>query len=567
MALRDITALPAWESLRAQHADLTGRHLRELFAADPGRAERMSLTAGDLYLDYSKHWVTAETVECLVRLAEEAGLRKRIDAMFNGDRVNLTEDRPALHVALRLPAGAELVVDGQDVVGDVHAVLRRMGDFTGRVRTKQWRGATGEPVATVVNIGIGGSDLGPAMAYEALRDYADAGIDVQFVSNVDPADLRNALAGLDPAATLFVISSKSFDTLETVANATAARKWLTNALGEAAVSRHFVAASTNVAKAERFGIDPANVFGIWSWAGGRLSFCGSVGLSLMTAIGAERFHELLNGFHTIDEHFRTAPFRQNMPVLMGLLGIWYTNFFDAQTRAILPYSRRLHRLPAYLQQLMMESNGKSVRGDGTPVRLNTGEVFWGEPGTNGQHAFFQLLHQGTRTIPADFIGFAEPYADLGNMHDLLFANMLAQVWTLAFGKSAEENSEEGVPAALVPHKVVPGNRPLSVILAPRLTPSTLGQLVALYEHVMFVQGALWDIDSFDQWGVELGKEKALDLLPALTSEASHAGHVDEVVRALVGVYRLLRGRASGPGEVPGVRAGSTAASCRGFGVR
>ncbi|NUW34298.1 glucose-6-phosphate isomerase [Nonomuraea sp. SMC257] len=538
----DITRSQEWAALGKHHEELAGRHLRELFAEDPGRAERMTLTAGDLFLDYAKHRATGETIDLLVALAERAGLRERIDAMFSGEHINVSEDRAVLHTALRLPPGADLTVDGQDVAGDVHAVLDKMSAFAERVRSQQWRGATGQPIATVVNIGIGGSDLGPAMAYEALRDYADAGIEARFVSNIDPADITGTLAGLDPATTLVVVSSKTFTTLETLTNAKVARQWLVGALGEEAVAKHFVAVSTNAAKVAEFGIDTDNMFGFWDWVGGRYSYDGAIGLSLMIAIGPERFREMLAGFHAIDEHFRTAPLDANMPVLMGLLGVWYTDFFDAETHAVLPYSQRLHRFPAYLQQLTMESNGKSVRADGEPVTTDTGEIFWGEPGTNGQHAFYQLLHQGTRLVPADFIGFAEPYEDREGMHDLLSANLFAQSSALAFGKTAGEIAAEGTPAHIAPHKVMPGNRPSSTILAPKLTPSTLGQLVALYEHIVFVEGTIWGIDSFDQWGVELGKKMALDLAPALTGEQPPSDLPDPSTATLVRRYRELRGR-------------------------
>ena len=538
----DITLSKEWAGLREHHREIEGRTLRELFEEDPGRAERMSVTAGDLFLDYSKHRATGETIGLLVELAERAGLRNAVDRMFRGDRINVSEDRAVLHTALRLPAGAALEVDGQDVAGDVHAVLDRMSAFAERVRSKEWRGATGEPIATVVNIGIGGSDLGPAMAYEALADYADAGVEARFVSNIDPADLEGKLRGLDPATTLFVVSSKTFTTIETLTNARVARKWLVDALGEDAVGKHFVAVSTNAEKVAEFGIDTANMFGFWDWVGGRYSFDGAIGLSLMVAIGPERFREMLAGFHTIDEHFRTAPFEKNMPVLMGLLGVWYTDFFGAQTRAVLPYAQRLHRFPAYLQQLTMESNGKSVKTDGTPVACDTGEIFWGEPGTNGQHAFYQLLHQGTRLVPADFIGFAEPFADPAGMHDILTANLLAQTSALAFGKTAEEIAAEVTPPELVPHKVMPGNRPSSTILAPKLTPRVLGELVALYEHLVFVEGTVWGINPFDQWGVELGKKLALGLQPALTSEEPPEDFADPSTESLVRRYRRLRGR-------------------------
>ncbi|WP_207933122.1 glucose-6-phosphate isomerase [Actinomadura sp. GC306] len=544
----DITESPEWSALAAHQAELAGRHLRELFADDPGRVGRMTVTAGDLHLDYSKHRVTGETMRLLTALAERAGLRARIEAMFTGERINVSEDRAVLHTALRLPPGEALTVDGQDVAGDVHAVLDKMADFSGRVRSGEWTGFTGKRITTVVNIGIGGSDLGPAMAYEALSDYADAGITCRFVSNIDPADIVGKLAGLDPEQTLFVVSSKTFGTLETLTNAKAARRWLVERLGDdAAVSRHFVAVSTNAERVAEFGIDPANMFVFWDWVGGRYSLDGAIGLSLMIAIGGEAFREMLAGFREIDEHFRAAPFEENMPVVMGLLGVWYTDFFGAQTRAVLPYAQRLARFPAYLQQLTMESNGKSVRADGAPVVAQTGEIFWGEPGTNGQHAFYQLLHQGTRLVPADFIGFAEPFAEPAaegpaGMHDLLTANLLAQTSALAFGKTAEEIAAEGTPAELVPHKVMPGNRPTSTILAPKLTPKTLGSLVALYEHVVFVEGTIWGIDSFDQWGVELGKVMAMDLVPALTSAEPPADAPDASTAALVRRYRELRGR-------------------------
>ncbi|MEV0198938.1 glucose-6-phosphate isomerase [Nonomuraea sp. NPDC050691] len=538
----DITRSQEWAALGKHHEELAGRHLRELFAEDPGRAERMTLTAGDLFLDYAKHRATGETVDLLVALAERAGLRERIDAMFSGEHINVSEDRAVLHTALRVPPGTDLTVDGQDVTRDVHAVLDKMSAFAGRVRSKEWKGATGRPIETVVNIGIGGSDLGPAMAYEALRDYADAGIEARFVSNIDPADITGNLAGLDPATTLVVVSSKTFTTLETLTNAKVARQWLVGALGEEAVAKHFVAVSTNAAKVAEFGIDTDNMFGFWDWVGGRYSYDGAIGLSLMIAVGPERFREMLAGFHTIDEHFRTAPLHANMPVLLGLLGVWYTDFFGAETHAVLPYSQRLHRFPAYLQQLTMESNGKSVRADGEPVTTGTGEIFWGEPGTNGQHAFYQLLHQGTRLVPADFIGFAEPFEDREGMHDLLSANLFAQTSALAFGKTAEEIAAEGTPAHIAPHKVMPGNRPSSTILAPKLTPSTLGQLVALYEHIVFVEGTIWGVDSFDQWGVELGKKMALDLAPALTGEEPPSDLPDPSTAQLVRRYRELRGR-------------------------
>jgi glucose-6-phosphate isomerase len=543
--MSDITESVEWKALAVHHADIRDLHLRELFAWDPARAERMSLEAGELYLDYSKHRVTQDTLPLLTALARKAGLPERIEAMFRGEHINVSEDRAVLHAALRLPRDARLTVDGQDVVADVHEVLDRMGDFSERVRSGEWKGHTGKPIKAVVNIGIGGSDLGPAMAHTALYDYALEGLTCRFVSNVDPADITTALQGLDPDQTLFVISSKTFTTLETLTNAKVARQWLLDALGgdQHAIARHFVAVSTNAERVADFGIDPANMFGFWDWVGGRYSFDGAIGLSLMIAIGRDRFAEMLEGFHTIDEHFRTAPFERNLPVLMGLLCVWYNDFFGAQTHAVLPYSQRLARFPAYLQQLMMESNGKSVRADGAPVETDTGEIWWGEPGTNGQHAFYQLLHQGTRLVPADFIGFAEPFRDADGMHDLLVANLFAQTAVLAFGRTAQEIEAEGVPAHIAPHKIMPGNRPTSTLLAPKLTPGVLGQLVALYEHIAFVEGVIWDIDSFDQWGVELGKKMANQLTPLLVGEQPPGGDTDASTLALVRWYRARRGRA------------------------
>jgi glucose-6-phosphate isomerase len=513
-----------WAELAAHRPVIAGTTLRELFAADPARGRELTAQAGDLYLDYSKNLVTAETVRLLVRLAERAGLRDRIDAMFAGEHINTTEDRAVLHVALRMPRSASLVVDGQDVVHDVHAVLDQMAAFAGRVRSGEWVGHTGRRVRNVVNIGIGGSDLGPAMAYQALHAYADPQLQLRFVSNVDPTDLVEALTGLDPAETLFVVCSKTFTTQETLANARAARSWLLagldvdQAVERHAVEKHFVAVSTQADRVAAFGIDPANMFGFWDWVGGRYSYDSAIGLSLMVAVGAERFREMLDGFHTVDEHFRTTPFERNVPVLLGLLSVWYSNVLGAQSHAVLPYSQYLARFPAYLQQLCMESNGKSVTRDGDPVHWSTGEIVWGEPGTNGQHAFYQLLHQGTRLVPADFIGFSRPLHELDSMHDLFTSNLLAQPRALAFGRTAEEVAAEGTPAALVPHRVMPGNRPSSTILAPQLTPSVLGQLVATYEHRVFTQGVVWGVDSFDQWGVELGKVMANQLAPVLTSD-------------------------------------------------
>src|SRR5882757_5134980 len=546
--ISDITETPAWNALVSHHVQVGTKTLRELFDEDPGRGRDLTLTVGDLYIDYSKHRVNRETLGLLVDLAKAAGLEAKRDAMFAGAHINTSEDRAVLHTALRLPKGAELVVDGQDVVADVHEVLDAMGAFTDRLRNGEWTGATGERIKTVVNIGIGGSDLGPVMVYQALRHYGDAGISARFVSNVDPADLVAKLDGLDPATTLFIVASKTFSTLETLTNATAARRWLTDVLGDAAVSKHFVAVSTNKKLVDGFGIDTDNMFGFWDWVGGRYSVDSAIGLSVMAVIGRERFAEFLAGFHIVDDHFRAAPLEANAPALLGLIGLWYNNFFGAQTRAVLPYSNDMSRFAAYLQQLTMESNGKSVRADGTPVTTSTGEIFWGEPGTNGQHAFYQLIHQGTRLIPADFIGFSQPTDDLatadgtGSMHDLLMSNFFAQTQVLAFGKTAEEIAAEGTPPEVVPHKVMPGNRPTTSILGTKLTPSVVGQLIALYEHQVFTEGVIWGIDSFDQWGVELGKTQAKALLPVITSDASPAKQTDSSTDALVRRYRAERGR-------------------------
>jgi glucose-6-phosphate isomerase len=544
----DIAATPAWQALQSHHDEIGDKTLREFFAEDPERGSELALTVGDLYIDYSKHRVTRETLQMLIDLARTAGLEQRRDAMFSGVHINTSENRAVLHTALRLPRGVELVVDGQNVVEDVHEVLDKMGDFSDRLRSGEWTGATGERIKTVVNIGIGGSDLGPVMVYDALRHYADAGISARFVSNVDPADLVATLDGLEPATTLFIVASKTFSTLETLTNATAARRWLTDVLGDAAVSKHFVAVSTNKKLVDDFGINTDNMFGFWDWVGGRYSVDSAIGLSVMAAIGRERFADFLAGFHIVDEHFRTAPLEANAPALLGLIGLWYNNFFGAQTRAVLPYSNDLSRFAAYLQQLTMESNGKSVRADGTPVTTSTGEIFWGEPGTNGQHAFYQLIHQGTRLIPADFIGFSQPTDDLatadgtGSMHDLLMSNFFAQTQVLAFGKTAEEIAGEGTPPEVVPHKVMPGNRPTTSILGTKLTPSVVGQLIALYEHQVFTEGVIWGIDSFDQWGVELGKTQAKALLPVITSDASPAEQSDSSTDTLVRRYRAERGR-------------------------
>jgi glucose-6-phosphate isomerase len=539
----DVTTTAEWQALQAHAEKVRDVHLRDMFAADPQRGERLSAQVADLYVDFSKNRVTDETLSLLGALANQVGLTDRIAAMFAGARINTSENRPVLHTALRLPRDAQLVVDGQDVVADVHAVLDRMGAFAERVRSGRWRGHTGERISTVVNIGIGGSDLGPVMAYEALKAYRDSEIRCRFVSNIDPTDIYDKTHDLDPETTLFVVVSKTFSTLETLTNATEARRWLVAGLGgaESAVAKHFVAVSTSEQRVRNFGIDPENMFGFWDWVGGRYSFDSAVGLSLMLSIGPDRFAEMLAGFHAVDEHFRTTPVERNVPALMGLLNVWYNNFLGAQTHAVLPYSQYLHRFPAYLQQLTMESNGKSVRADGDPVEYETGEVFWGEPGTNGQHAFYQLIHQGTKLIPADFIGFSEPNHEIGSMHDLFMSNFFAQTAALAFGRTREEIEAEGVDPAVVPHKVMPGNRPTTSILAPKLTPSTLGQLVALYEHITFVEGTIWGIDSFDQWGVELGKVMANQLAPKLTGSGGDLDQ-DSSTNTLISRYREERGR-------------------------
>ena len=533
-----------WQALAEHHRAVRDRHLRDLFAEDPRRGTELVVTAGDLYLDYSKNRLTRETVRLLAALAERVGLRERTEAMFRGEHINATEDRAVLHVALRDPATSGLVVDGQDVNAEVHEVLGRMADFADRVRSGAWTGHTGERIRTVVNIGIGGSDLGPAMAYLALRDYSDRSLAFRFVSNIDPTDLAEATRDLDPATTLFIVASKTFTTQETLTNAKEARRWLLEGLGgdEKAVAQHFVAVSTNAEKVAEFGIDTQNMFGFWDWVGGRYSFTSAIGLSLMVAIGPEQYRELLDGFHTVDEHFRTAPYEENLPALLGLISVWYVDFFGAQSQAVLPYSQYLARFPAYLQQLCMESNGKSVTLDGSPVDVATGEVVWGEPGTNGQHAFYQLLHQGTVLVPADFIGFAQPNHDLDGMHDLFLANFLAQPRALAFGRTAEEVAAEGTAPDVVPHKVMPGNHPSNAIVAPKLTPSVLGQLVAAYEHRVFTQGVVWGINSFDQWGVELGKVMANQLAPKLQSESAPEYDSDSSTNALVRLLREGRGR-------------------------
>jgi glucose-6-phosphate isomerase len=545
----NLTATSQWQALAA-HFGSEGRRfdLRDLFAGDSTRGERLTASAGDLVLDYSKQRVNDETLRLLMDVARAAGVEARRDAMFAGEHINSTEDRAVLHVALRMPKDEPLTVDGQDVTADVHAVLDKMGELSERIRSGAWTGATGERIRAVVNIGIGGSDLGPAMATEALADEAMPGLTSRFVSNVDPVDLYAATHDLDPATTLFVVSSKTFTTLETLTNAAAARAWLLSGLGAAAgdeaVAKHFVAVSTNTKGVTEFGIDPANMLEFWDWVGGRYSYDSAIGFSLMVAIGRAAFDVMLAGFHVMDEHFRTAPLESNLPVIQGMLNVWYDNFFGAQTHAVLPYSHRLARFPAYLQQLTMESNGKSVQLDGSPVWGQTGEIFWGAPGTNGQHAFYQLMHQGTKLIPADFLAFAEATHDNGDQQDLLVANCLAQTKVLAFGKTAEEIAAEGTPPELVPHKVMPGNRPSSTIVAPKVTPSVLGQLVALYEHTVFVEGTIWGIDSFDQWGVELGKVMAKELAPVLSGPtAPDLSAQDSSTAGLVRHYRALRGRA------------------------
>ncbi len=541
MSTAPLTERPAWQALTAHFRKVEPLHLRQLFADDPQRGQRLTLEAIGIYFDYSKNRITDETLRLLVQLAEEAGLRQHIDAMFRGDRINITENRAVLHIALRAPRGQSIVVDGEDVVPKVHAVLDQMADFCERVRSGDWKGFTGKRIRNIVNIGIGGSDLGPVMAYEALKNYSDRSLTFRFVSNVDGTDFVEATLDLDPAETLFIVSSKTFTTLETLTNAHSARAWLLKALGdEKAVARHFVAVSTNAKEVAKFGIDTANMFGFWDWVGGRYSMDSAIGLSTMLAIGPENFRAMLAGFHEMDEHFRTAPFDKNLPVLLGLLGIWYNNFFGAQTVAVLPYEQYLKRFPAYLQQLTMESNGKHITLDGAEVRYQTGPIYWGEPGTNGQHSFYQLIHQGTKLIPCDFIAFAQPLHPLGRHHDLLLANVFAQAEALAFGKTAAEVQAEGTPAWLVPHRTFDGNRPSNTLLLDRLTPAALGQLVALYEHSVFTQGVIWQIDSFDQWGVELGKVLAQRIIPELESKAEpQLGH-DSSTNTLIRRYRQLK---------------------------
>jgi glucose-6-phosphate isomerase len=530
---------PAWKALAAHHQKMRDLHLRKLFEDDPKRGNRMAVDATGLYLDYSKNRVTDETLKLLVQLAAESGLRERIDAMFRGEKINITENRAVLHVALRAPKGASIVVDGQNVVPQVHAVLDKMADFSNRVRSGAWQGYTGKRIRNIINIGIGGSDLGPVMAYEALKHYSERTMTFRFVSNVDGTDFAEAVLDLDPAETLFIISSKTFTTLETMTNGRTARDWLVAGLGgdEKAVAKHFVAVSTNASEVTKFGIDTANMFGFWDWVGGRYSMDSAIGLSTMIAIGPDNFRAMLDGFHQMDEHFRTTPFERNLPVLMGLLAIWYNDFFGAQTVAVLPYEQYLKRFPAYLQQLTMESNGKHVTLDGSAVSCDTSPVYWGEPGTNGQHSFYQLIHQGTRLIPCDFIAFYQTLNPLGRHHDILLANMFAQAEALAFGKTPQQVKAEGTPYWLVPHRVFEGNHPSNTILADRLTPESLGKLVALYEHSVFTQGTIWNIDSFDQWGVELGKQLAQRIIPELESKEKPTLAHDSSTNNLIYLYR------------------------------
>jgi len=537
-SIAPLTTLAAWQALEAHYPKVREMHLRKLFGDDPKRGERMTAEAVGIYFDYSKHRITDETLRLLLQLAEETGLRARIDAMFRGEKINVTEKRAVLHVALRAPTGQSIVVDGEDVVPQVHAVLGKMSDFSTRVRSGEWKGHTGKPIRNVINIGIGGSDLGPVMAYEALRHYSRRDLTFRFVSNIDGTDFAEATRDLDAEETLFIISSKTFSTLETMTNAHTARDWALKTLKHpAAVARHFIAVSTNAKEVAKFGIDTTNMFEFWDWVGGRYSMDSAIGLSTMIAIGPENFRAMLDGFHQMDEHFRTAPFERNLPVLMGLLGLWYNNFFGAQTMAVLPYEQYLKRFPAYLQQLTMESNGKHVTLDGTEVAYQTGPIYWGEPGTNGQHSFYQMIHQGTKLIPCDFIGFVQPLNPIGRHHDLLLANVFAQAEALAFGKTPQEVRAEGIPAWLAPHRTFEGNRPSSTILMERLTPAALGKLVALYEHSVYTQGAIWGIDSFDQWGVELGKALAARIIPELeTGDKSRLKH-DSSTNTLIRRYR------------------------------
>jgi glucose-6-phosphate isomerase len=542
VCIQPVTSLPVWKALDAHYTEASKLHLRDLFAADPKRGERFTAEAAGLYLDYSKNRITDETLRLLMQLAEDSGLRSRIGAMFRGDIINITEKRAVLHIALRAPRGAVIKVDGQNVVPQVHAVLDKMADFSNRVRSGAWKGFTGRPIRNVVNIGIGGSDLGPVMAYEALKYYSDRRLTFPFVSNVDGADIAEATRDLDPAETLFIVSSKTFTTLETMTNAETARAWLLSRLNDQkAVARHFVAVSTSAVAVADFGIETANMFEFWDWVGGRYSMTSAIGLSTMIAIGPDNFNSMLDGFHEMDEHFRTAPFDQNLPALMGLLSIWYNDFFGAQTVAVLPYEQYLKRFPAYLQQLAMESNGKQVMLDGERVPCPTGPIYFGEPGTNGQHSFYQLIHQGTRLVPCDFIAFARPLEEIGRHHDMLIANVFAQAEALAFGKTPEQVKAEGTPDGRVPHRVFDGNRPSNVILADRLNPAALGRLVALYEHSIFTQGVIWQIDSFDQWGVELGKVLAKKIIPEVESPAEPTLKHDSSTNALIKRYRRMKG--------------------------
>jgi glucose-6-phosphate isomerase len=537
-----LTERRAWNALAAHYDGVARMHLRQLFADDPMRGERMTAEGAGLYLDYSKNRITDETLQLLLQLADESALRGRIEAMFHGDRINITENRAVLHVALRAPKGSSIIVDGENVVPEVHAVLDKMADFSNRVRSGAWKGYTGKRIRNVINIGIGGSDLGPVMAYEALKHYSDRAMTFRFVSNVDGTDFAEAVQDVDPAETLFIVSSKTFTTLETMTNAQTARQWSLAGFGgdEPAVAKHFVAVSTNRAEVAKFGIDTANMFGFWDWVGGRYSMDSAIGLSTMVAIGPDNFRSMLGGFHQMDEHFRTAPFDRNLPVLMGLLAVWYNDFFSAQSVAVLPYEQYLKRFPAYLQQLTMESNGKNVTLDGSRVSYDTGAIYWGEPGTNGQHSFYQLIHQGTRLIPCDFIAFSKTLNPLGRHHDILIANVFAQSEALAFGKTAEEVKAEGTPDWLVPHRVFEGNRPSNTILADRLTPESLGKLVALYEHAVFTQGVIWNIDSFDQWGVELGKVLAQRIVPELESKTKPGLNHDSSTNNLIRRYRRTK---------------------------
>ena len=543
MALSALRNRPAWPALERHYEKMSEVHLRQLFAEDAGRGERLAVEGAGIYLDYSKNRVTDETLNLLFQLAAESGLRDRIDAMFRGDRINVTENRAVLHVALRTPRGATILVDGENVVPQVHAMLDKMADFAELVRSGAWKGHTGKRIRNVINVGIGGSDLGPVMAYEALRHYSERAMTFRFVSNVDGTDFAEGVRDLDPGETLFIVSSKTFTTLETMTNAHTARNWLLAGLkgADAAIARHFVAVSTNAKEVAKFGIDTANMFGFWDWVGGRYSMDSAIGLSTMIAVGPDNFRAMLDGFHQMDEHFRTAPLERNLPVLLGLLGIWYTEFFGAQTVAVLPYEQYLKRFPAYLQQLTMESNGKHVTVDGNRVDYETGPVYWGEPGTNGQHSFYQLIHQGTRLIPCDFIAFAHSLNPLGRHHDMLLANVFAQTEALAFGKTVEEVKADGTPDWLVPHRLFEGNRPSNTMLLDRLTPAALGKLVALYEHSVFTQGAIWQIDSFDQWGVELGKVLAQRIIPQLENSTEPRLEPDSSTNALIRRYRKLKG--------------------------